>query len=218
MENQLQKVFTSEARTPDRINSIEAQTDRELVELLQARGIGWKLVVNELLGRHRVWLVNHCSRRLGNRQDAQDVVQMVLIRAWQAIDRFEGRAAFRTWLYTIAENQCRTYLMLRMRYLQTEHIERLIELNLGDCRRTAMDELAVSEAVIVTLEHLGDKTREVLLLRFFQDCTLEEIASALSISLSAAKMRLYRAMEQFKAKYAEVGGFRPSAACAVGPV
>lgn len=184
--------------------SVIARTDRELVLLLQARGLGWKLAFNELLGRHRDWLVNHCSMRLGNRQDAQDVAQLVLVRAWQAIDRFEGRAAFRTWLYTIAENQCRTFMRQRMRYLQTEHIERLIELSLEHDDSTVAGSYALSQAVAIALDQLGDNAREVLLLRFFHDYSLEEIAATLSISLSAAKMRLYRALEQFRTGYLEL--------------
>ena len=184
--------------------SVIARTDRELVLLLQARGLGWKLAFNELLGRHRDWLVNHCSMRLGNRQDAQDVAQLVLVRAWQAIDRFEGRAAFRTWLYTIAENQCRTFMRQRMRYLQTEHIERLIELSLEHDDSTVAGSYALSQAVAIALDQLGDNAREVLQLRFFHDYSLEEIAATLSISLSAAKMRLYRALEQFRTGYLEL--------------
>lgn len=211
MNNQAQTVFPSvKGVLPiGPCAPVESRSDRELIGQLQARGLGWKLAVNELLGRHRGWLVEHCTRRLGNRQDAQDVAQLVLIRAWQAIDRFEGRAAFRTWLYTIAENQCRTFMKQRMRYLQTEHIERLIELGPGDSQRVVTDDYAVSEAVCITLDQLGDTAREVLVLRFFQDCSLEEIAAALSISLSAAKMRLYRALDQFKAGYFEVAGCHP---------
>jgi RNA polymerase sigma-70 factor (ECF subfamily) len=211
MNNQAQTVCPSYKRVlPDGpCAPVESQSDRELIGQLQARGLGWKLAFNELLGRHRGWLVDYCTRRLGNRQDAQDVAQLVLIRAWQAIDRFEGRAAFRTWLYTIAENQCRTFMKQRMRYLQTEHIERLIELGQADSQRVGTDDYAVSEAVCITLDQLGDTAREVLMLRFFQDCSLEEIAAVLSISLSAAKMRLYRALDQFKARYLELAGCQP---------
>ncbi|MGB5260708.1 MAG: RNA polymerase sigma factor [Gammaproteobacteria bacterium] len=186
-----------------------ALSDAELIALLQARGLGWKLAFNELLGRHRAWLVKHCGIWLGNGQDAQDVVQLVLIRAWKAIDHFEGRSLFRTWLYTIAENQCRTYMKQRMRYLQTEHIERLIELSLDNSDCGNETDYALKQTVATVMDQLGGNAREVLILRFFRDLSLEEIASALSISLSAAKMRLYRGLEQFKAGYLEVTGQYP---------
>ena len=56
----------------------------------------------------------------------------------------------------------------------------------------------------IALDQLGDNAREVLQLRFFHDYSLEEIAATLSISLSAAKMRLYRALEQFRTGYLEL--------------
>ena len=189
-----------------------ATDDAALVLLVQARGIGWKLVFNELLMRHRAALVGHCAYRLGNRQDAQDVVQQTLLRAWLAIDRFEGRSAFRTWLFSIAENQCRTFAVKRMRYVQSDHIEQLAELFLENNGSGIADDCARKQAVSVVLEELGDKGREVLLLRFFQDCSLEDIAQRLDISLSAAKMRLYRALEQFRVDYLRVVDYRPVAA------
>jgi RNA polymerase sigma-70 factor (ECF subfamily) len=197
-------------RTP-RCKPLAASSDAELLAMVLGRGLGWKLGFNELLGRHREWLINHCAYRLGNRQDAQDVVQQVMIRAWRAIQRFQGRSAFRTWLYTIAENQCRTFAVRRMRYVQSEHIESLIDLYLSDTRIDHAESCARHQAVAAALRNVSDKAREVLLLRFFRECSLEEIAATLRISLSAAKMRLYRSLEQFRAAYLVVVDIRSAA-------
>jgi len=188
-----------------------AHSDAELIVLVRERGLGWKLAFNVLLGRHRDWLVSHCAFRLGNRHDAQDVTQQVMLRAWQAIDRFEGRSAFRTWLYTIAENQCRSFIGKRMRYVQTEHIERLVDLYLEGTRIGHAERYARKQAVAIALQNVSDRAREVLELRFFQDCSLEEIATTLAISLSAAKMRLYRSLEQFRNAYLQVVEIHPAA-------
>jgi RNA polymerase sigma-70 factor (ECF subfamily) len=186
--------------------TLTARSDAELIDMVRKHDLGWKLAFNVLLGRHRDWLFRHCVYRLGNRHDAQDVTQQVILRAWQAIDRFEGRSAFRTWLYTITENQCRSFAVRRMRYVQSEHIERLIDLYFEGTKIPDEESYARNQAVATALQNVSNKAREVLLLRFFQDCSLEDIASTLAISLSAAKMRLYRSLEQFRTEYLQVVG------------
>ncbi|MDH3527067.1 MAG: RNA polymerase sigma factor [Gammaproteobacteria bacterium] len=174
--------------------------DDQLVRLVQQRGLGWKLARDVLFGRHRCGVVTHCMSRLGHYQDAQDVTQRVLLRALAALGRFEGRSAFRTWLYAITENECRTFLVQRARYVQTEHIERLVEL-FETGAANELDTLMVQDAVAIALAQVSPLARQVLRLRFFEDRTLEEIAAVLAISLSAAKMRLYRALDQFNLSY-----------------
>src|SRR5438105_6851611 len=88
-------------------------TDQRL--LLAAAQAGDEQAFRRLVEPYRHALEVHCYRMLGSIQDAEDLAQETLLRAWRALIRFEPRVQFQTWLYRIATNACLDELKRRPR-------------------------------------------------------------------------------------------------------
>src|SRR6516164_2401091 len=78
-------------------------------QLLALARSGDQRAFADLVGPYLRELHVHCYRMLGSFQDAEDVMQEVLVRAWRHLNRFENRSSVRQWLYRIATNRCLTF-------------------------------------------------------------------------------------------------------------
>lgn len=139
-------------------------------------------------------------RLTGNEDDACDVVQDAYMRAFKAIRRFRGEAAFSTWLYRITANCASTYLSRRGR---TRHLELDEDAPVADLRSEVDPETMASAAlerdrVSVAVRSLPPRLRAVVVLRDVYDLPHEAIAAELGISETAAKVRLHRARRKLK--------------------
>jgi RNA polymerase sigma-70 factor (ECF subfamily) len=86
-----------------------------MTRLLAAARGGNEEAFRRLVDPYRGELRAHCARMLGSVDEAEDVMQEVLLRAWRALGRFEGRASLRAWLYRIATNACLNAIQKRRR-------------------------------------------------------------------------------------------------------
>jgi RNA polymerase sigma-70 factor (ECF subfamily) len=148
-----------------------------------------------LMKRHERLLYRVCYRLLGNTEDAQDVSQEVMVKVFAYLPRFEGRAMFKTWLMQIARN---TAFTLQTKLKRQREFKGLLEIELDDEGGGRI----VTEAIDVEtiLARLNRQDREVLVMRYIAELQFDEIAEVCDISLSAAKMRVYRATEALKKK------------------
>jgi RNA polymerase sigma-70 factor (ECF subfamily) len=170
------------------------------------------------LEQYRRDLTGFCYRMLGSPFDAEDAVQEVLVRAWRARDRFEGRAAIRSWLTRIATNVCLDMLKAREKRLRPKSLGppgEPIEANLnipGDARwiEPIPDSLVVPEgdpadvvvaresirlALVATLQHLPVRQRAILILREVLRWEASEVAELLGTSVASVNSALQRARQ-----------------------
>ena len=167
---------------------------------------------------YRRELLQHCYRMSGSIQDAEDLLQETMVRAWRAFDRYdETRASLRTWLYRIATNTCLNELESRSRRplpsgLVAPGEDPQAPLVRGDevlwLQPFPSDPAAVVGergslrlALVAALQFLPAKQRAVLILREVLDWSAAEIAAQLELTPAAVNSALQRA----RAKLAETG-------------
>lgn len=186
------------------VEGLEDLTDEALVEMCKTELPHDVTAYRELLRRYEGLVYNTCNKILNSRNDAEEVAQDVLIQVFHKIHQFEGRSKFKTWLYTIVHNYCSNRLTRIIR--KREGSEKYIDM--AAIEESTMESKDIknnlSEEVAEAITQLSDSERKILTLKYMSGLTIQEIANVLEIGLSAAKMRLYRAMESFKEVYLKV--------------
>jgi RNA polymerase sigma-70 factor (ECF subfamily) len=172
--------------------------------------------VAERLELYRRELTGYCYRMLGSPFEAEDAVQETLLRAWKAFDRFEGRAALRSWLYRIATNVCLDMLGARERRARpmdlgparepvADNLNTLPEVTWiepapdglvvpdGDPAEVAVARETIRLAFVAALQHLPPRQRAVLILCEVLRWQASEVAELLETSVASVNSALQRA-------------------------
>ncbi|OQY60205.1 MAG: hypothetical protein B6245_02615 [Desulfobacteraceae bacterium 4572_88] len=138
---------------------------------------------------------NLICRMTGNYQDAEDLAQETFVRTYESLWRFNTKKRFFTWLCAIALNLTRNYLKKKTFFAVSEPETLASDTNNPEqilVRQQEADWLAQC------LGKLPIRLRAAVVLRYYQDLSFEEVSEILGISLSAAKMRVYRGLEKLR--------------------
>jgi RNA polymerase sigma-70 factor (ECF subfamily) len=170
----------------------------------------------DTLELHRTALTGHCYRMLGSAVDADDAVQETMLRAWKALDRFDGRSSLRTWLYRIATNVCLDTLADRPRrarpmeegpvgtvddellqHPRTHWLEPIPDAKALPADSNPAEEVVLRESIrlafVAALQLLSPRQRAVLILTQVLGWSAAEVAEGLDMTVPAANSALQRA-------------------------
>ena len=171
------------------------QSDNEIIERMRS---GAKHHYAQLVDRYKDRAFSLAVRMLRNPQDAEEAVQDAFIRAYNALNRFEGKARFGTWFYRILYNVCLTRLGKRRDVFQQQDYDdergyQGIESSSAALDVNAYETKNMVEFVKKSMEALPEKYQTILSLFYFQDLSHEEIADITQLPIGTIKTHLFRA-------------------------
>jgi RNA polymerase sigma-70 factor, ECF subfamily len=190
--------------------------------------------IDAQLEAYRPELTGYCYRMLGSMFEAEDAVQDTFLRAWRGFDRFEGRAALRSWLYRIATNVCLTMLGSAQRRVRPMDLgpagsghatnpgeprpdeiwvgpvpdSRLLPEN-ADPANVVAERESIRLAFVAALQHLPPRQRAVLILREVLAWSAQEVAELLDTSVASVNSALQRARATIAAADIAADAYQP---------
>ena len=181
-------------------------TEAELIQQSQAGSLD---TFEQLLLLYEKRIYAIAYKYMGNHEDASDMAQEALIKAYQSIQHFRGDAAFGTWLGKITANRCLDELRKR-KNIQLTSLEETLELEEGSVKKELESPLVTPEDHAVQqettaymqglIDSLKPEYRIVIILRELEGHSYEEIADLLQCSLGTVKSRISRARIYLKEK------------------
>jgi RNA polymerase sigma-70 factor (ECF subfamily) len=177
----------------------ENSVDQALVKRVQE---GDKKAFDVLVLKYQHKIINLVSRFVRDPSEAQDVAQEAFLKAYRALPRFRGDSAFYTWLYRIAINTAKNYLVAQDRRPPTDDIEateaeQYVGANMNDLdtpeRLLQTDE--IKQTIHSAITNLPEDLRTAITLRELEGMSYQEIAQAMSCPVGTVRSRIFRARE-----------------------
>lgn len=175
-------------------------TDQELVERVQA---GDKKAFDLLVLKYQQRVMKVLSRYVRNQAELEDLAQETFIKAYRALPRFRGDSAFYTWIYRIAINTAKNFLVAQDRRPPADDIEASDaehyegESGLKEYATPEKEALRdeIQQVITETIEELPEDLKTAITLRELEGMSYEEIAEAMDCPIGTVRSRIFRARE-----------------------
>ena len=157
----------------------------------------------ELVTRYQNYVFTLTLRMIKTREDAEEVAQDVFVKAYRSLSDFRGESKFSTWLYTITNTTCITFLRkkkLDVRSLDNENVFESADSRDSGFRANLIEQKSRVNMVNEAIAMLNPDDGEIITLFYKAEQNLEEIARILGLEANTAKVRLHRARGRLKEK------------------
>lgn len=181
------------------------QLDEDLVLRVQQ---GDKSAFDLLVVKYQHKIIQLVNRYVKDPSEAQDVAQESFIKAYRALGNFRGDSAFYTWLYRIAINTAKNYLVSRSRrssdyqvdVQDAEAIENAPQLQGMETPERLLLNQEIIDTIKTAIDKLPEEMRVAIMLREFEGMSYEEIAEAMDCPVGTVRSRIFRAREAIDSK------------------
>ena len=156
-----------------------------------------------LVERYKSYVFTLTFRFTKNREDAEEVSQDIFVKAYRSLADFKGTAKFSTWLYTIVNTTCITFLRkkrLDIRSLDDERTFEVADSQDSGFRANLVEQKSRQNMVNQAIAMLNPDDAEIITLFYKSEQSLEEISQILGVEVNTAKVRLHRARTRLKDK------------------
>jgi RNA polymerase sigma-70 factor (ECF subfamily) len=139
---------------------------------------------------------------VNNPADAMDLLQDIFIALFRNLSSFRGECPFKSWLFKIAHYRCLEFYRRKRPMQSLDEVPEQEDEHSGDLEKGIFLKQQSSE-LLKAMQYLPVKQKLVVELKFFQQCTFEDISHQLGISTNTAKSQLYSALEKLKLHLAD---------------
>ncbi len=157
----------------------------------------------ELVNRYQHYVFTLVLRMVKSREDAEEVAQDVFIKAYKYLSDFRGDAKFSTWLYTIVNTTCITFLRkkkLEIHSLDNEQVFEVADSKDSGFRANLVEQKSKQAMVQQAIGLLSVDDAQIITLFYKAEQSLDEIAAIIGVEVNTAKVRLHRARTRLKEK------------------